>query len=80
MTNYNNTPEQRLSPDVLANYFTYHAPKGDQLQRYAEIRARAAELAATIVQYCPPCADTTVAVRKLREVVMSANLSIACNE
>ena len=64
----------------LDNLFTYHPPKGDQAERYQNLREIAKELAILIVKYCPPSADTTAAIRKLRECLMTANSAIACNE
>jgi hypothetical protein len=64
----------------IENLFTYHAPKADQPQRYEKIRGAAKELAKVIVECCPNCPDTTAAIRKLRESVMTANAAIACNE
>jgi len=64
----------------LKNWFTYHAPKADQPERYQEIRVAALALAETIDRCCPDCADKTATFRKLRETVMSANQTIACNE
>jgi hypothetical protein len=63
----------------IENWFTYHPPGGgDTLARYTLIRQGAKDLALTIVNECPPCADTTAAIRKLREAVMTANAAIAC--
>lgn len=59
-------------------WFTYHAPKGDQQERYVRIREKAKELAKVIAECAPMCADRTVALRKLRECVMTANAAIAC--
>lgn len=64
----------------LDKLFTYHAPQGDQTERYTVIRDNARQLAALIIQYCPPSADTTAAIRLLREAVMTANASIAIGE
>jgi hypothetical protein len=61
----------------IENIFSYHAPKGDQPQRYEAIRAAAKVLAQTIVDNCPPSADQTAAIRKVREAVMTANAGIA---
>lgn len=41
------------------------------------IREIGLKLAETIVLYCPPCADRSAAVRKVREAVMTANTTIA---
>lgn len=66
-----------MTSDEILNTFTYHAPKGDQSQRYEAIRTKARELAEVIVASCPQSADRTAAIRKLREAVMTANASIA---
>lgn len=76
-THYSNQPSAIKNID---NLFTYHAPKGDQQARYVVIRAAARALADIIVDMCPPSADTTAAIRLLREAVMTANQSIACGE
>ena len=64
----------------LDNWFTYHAPHGDQPQRYVKIRDAAKMFAEVLVENTLPSADQTVAVRKIREAVMVANQSIACEE
>ena len=64
----------------IDNLFTHHPPKGDQAERYQNIREIAKELALLMVKYCPPSADTSAAIRLLRESVMTANSAIACNE
>jgi hypothetical protein len=64
-------------PIDLENIFTYHAPKGDQLQRYQRIREEALQFAHTIVDLTPESADQTAAIRKLSECVMTANAAIA---
>ena len=60
------------------NWFTYHQPHGDQVQRYALLRDEARELAFLICKIVPPGADRATAIRKLRECVMTANAAIAC--
>jgi hypothetical protein len=62
------------------NWFTYHPPIGDQQARYVALRDKAKEFAELFVASSRPCADQTAALRKLREVVMAMNLTIACNE
>ena len=61
----------------IENVFSYHAPKGDQPQKYEAIRAAAKNFAQVIVDNTPSCADQTAALRKVREAVMTANASIA---
>lgn len=68
---------RELNQETLASLFTFHPPTGDQPERYIAIRAAADVFARVIIKNCPGCADRTVAIRKLREVVMTANASIA---
>jgi len=60
-------------------WFVYHQPVGDQAARYVAIREAAHALALVIAANTPESADQTAALRKLREAVMTANASIACN-
>lgn len=64
----------------LDNWFQYHAPNREQQKQYETIRAAALHLARVIVANTPASADQTAAIRKLREAVMTANASIACEE
>lgn len=66
-------------PD-LNKRFTYHPPKGDQAQRYEDIRRNAHSLAAFIDASCPDSREKSLALTKLEEAVMWANASIARNE
>jgi len=62
----------------IANWFSYHAPEGDQQARYQDIRHYGSEFAMSIARNTPPSADQTAAIRKVREAVMTANAAIAC--
>lgn len=64
--------------EKLDNWFTYHAPKGDDPEKYDKIRTAARAFAQVIVDNTPPSADQTAALRKLRESTMTANAAIAC--
>ena len=66
-----------ISVQQIDDWFTYHAPHGTQPERYIAIREAARQLAVSIVTHCPPSADRTAALRKVREAVMTANASIA---
>lgn len=68
-----------ISPDDLQNWFTYHTPTGDQLPRYDNLRNAALAFAKVILENTPSSADQSTAIRKVREAVMTANASIACN-
>lgn len=72
-----------ISQEQLDNWFTYHSSKSPAeglsiQQKYFAIREAGKAFAATIVANAPDCADTTAAVRKVRESVMTANQAIAC--
>ncbi len=77
-----NTQQKSISLDYqktqIENWFTYHAPTPEQVIQYQKIRDAAKALAVVIIENTPQSADQTVAIRKLREVVMTANASIAC--
>lgn len=64
----------------LENRFTYHSPKGDQPERYQQIRAAALELALLINELVPESREKSVAFHELDEVVFWANSAIARNE
>lgn len=65
--------------DQIEELFTYHAPTDEQKLKYIAIRSKAMEMARVIDAQCPGSPDRTVAIRKLRECVMTANASIATN-
>lgn len=71
------TPEEKAK---IANNFTYHAPYGTQIERYAWIRANAGQLATDLCQRCPPSRELSLALTKLEEAVFWANAAIARNE
>lgn len=64
----------------LTTFFTHHPPHSNQVERYEDIRKMALGFANHIFENCPESPERTTAVNKLREVVMWANASIACNE
>jgi hypothetical protein len=70
-------PSDHPSADTVGALFAYHPPTGAQPDHYGLIRERGKDLVAAILSRCPPCADTTAAVRKVREAVMTANAAIA---
>ena len=63
--------------DLVNDVFEYHAPTPEDVEAYKQIRAAAKVFAFTIVRTCPRSADRSVALRKVREAVMTANASIA---
>lgn len=68
-----------MNKSQIEDAFTYHAPSTNQVEDMREIREKAKELAFLIDNKCPSCADRAAALRKLREVVMTANAAIILN-
>jgi hypothetical protein len=60
--------------------FTYHPPKEDQPEKYAELRAKAYHLATVFGDLVPECREKELAFTKLEEAVMWANAGIARRE
>lgn len=60
--------------------FTYHAPKGDQPERYQELRDEAKRLATLIVLRTPESREQSLALTKLEEATFWANAAIARRE
>lgn len=65
--------------DVLDRAFTYHPPKGDQVERYQRIRDAAREFAEVVIE-CTPRVGRYSLIEKIQETVMKANACIAQNE
>ena len=64
----------------VENSFTYHAPKGDQPDRYVKLRDTAKELAKMILELTPMSREQSLAITHLEDSIMWANKAIACNE
>jgi len=67
-----------ITEEKLLNWFSYHAPSAEDTAAYQTIRKAALDLARVIVRETPTGPDQTVAIRKLRETVYSANAARAC--
>lgn len=76
-----NTPAsaEPFNPEIERR-FTYHAPKGNQPDRYRRIRDFAKAFAYLIDQSCPESQEKSLALTNLEQVSMWANASIARNE
>jgi hypothetical protein len=66
--------------DELKNRFTYHAPKGDQQERYESLRSAGLGLAAMIVTLTPGSREQSLALTNLEQALFWANAGIARNE
>jgi hypothetical protein len=60
--------------------FTYHAPKGEQPQKYEDLRAKAKELAVLVMRLTPESREQSLAITKIEEAVMWANAAVARRE
>ncbi len=66
-----------LGKDEIENWFSYHAPTTAQVED-SELRSAAKAFAYTVLALTPPSADQTVAIRHIRDAMMTANAAIAC--
>lgn len=73
-------PSYKVDLAEMDKRFTYHAPKGDQPVRYAEIRVVAKELATMMCSRVPPGRELSLAITNIEQAVMWANAGIARNE
>lgn len=64
----------------LANRFTYHAPFGDQVERYGELRGAGHELAQLVLRNTPPGREQSLALTNLEQAIFWANAAIARHE
>lgn len=69
----------KITEEQLENWFSHHPPLDEQtVAAYETIRAAGRDFARTIIGLTPPSADQSSAIRRIREVVWSANAAIAC--
>lgn len=71
---------KRMTEAQLEEMFTYHAPKGNQQERYQYLRKQAKRFAEAIIHLCPPSREQSIALTKIQEASMMANAAIAINE
>ena len=64
----------------IENRFIFHAPKGDQVERYSKITEAFKEFALLIADLTQESREQSIALTKLWEARMAANGSIAVNE
>lgn len=73
-------PFEKPTDEQLAHRFNYHAPKGNQVERYAEIRAQIRATAQMCVALTPCSPEQTRALNALDEAMFLFNAAIARNE
>lgn len=69
-----------ISGEELRIRFTYHAPHGDQTERFVKLREAAGDLAALVVLLTPESREQSLALTAIEEAVMWANAAIARRE
>jgi len=63
--------------DDVIHAFTYHPPTGDQPLFYEGVRGHARALALFVFDFLPETPERTIALRKIQDAVMAANLACA---
>lgn len=70
-------PAEELEADaVIREMFTYSSWSEEQVAAREPVVEKLIDAVRTIVRHVPPCADRTVAIRKLREARMDCNSAI----
>lgn len=69
-----------MNESYLEDIFTYHAPHGDQVERYQMIRAEGKRLARLILEQTPASPEQTLAIRGIQSAIHMANAAIAIHE
>lgn len=73
-------PFTKPTEEQLTHRFMHHAPKGDQGERYAQVRASIFIAASKCVELTPCSPEQTRALNALDEAMMLFNAAIARNE
>lgn len=73
-------PKEKPTHQQIENLYAYHPPKGDQVSRYAAIRANIQETAKFIRDNTPASREQERSLESLHNAMMQANAAIACNE
>jgi hypothetical protein len=66
----------QVTKDNVEDVIIYHKPDEDAVAAISRIRERAEAFIRIILTDCPNCADSSAAIRKVREAMMTANASI----
>jgi len=69
-----------MTDKQIDNIFMYHAPVGNQAERYIRIREAARGFAYLLNTLCPESREKSLAMTDLQKCVQWANASIAINE
>jgi len=69
----------RVDLTNAAEVVRYHKPDEIQIKKHEQLAMAAEEFIKAILYSCPECADTTAAIRKVREAKMTASAAVALN-
>lgn len=68
------------SEEEIADAFRHHPPSTPEvIAKHEGVRAECHALAQYIFRECPPCAETTLAIRNVEQAMFYANAAIARN-
>ncbi len=73
-------PFEKPTVDQLAHRFSHHAPKGDQSERYGNVRHAILQAAIACVGLTPCSPEQTRALNALDEAMFLFNAAIARHE
>jgi hypothetical protein len=76
---FNGKETTRMNKEI-EHRFKYHAPNGDQVERYNRLREIFLETATEIDLICPSSRELSLAMTHLEQSLFYANASIARNE
>ncbi len=63
----------------LDNWFQYHPPNIEQLEKYEAIRSTGKSFAELVLALTPSGKDQSEAIRRIRDAVAVANAAVACS-
>ncbi len=75
-TGFNPSRATSIIDEELKDIFDYHPWTPEQIESGKKIRETLAQAFKAIIEGCPPSADRTTALRKIREARMDANSAI----
>lgn len=67
-----------ITEENIENWFTHHPRTAEQRGHHAALHDCVRNTAMAILNHTPPCAEQTLAIRKLQESMMWADTAIAC--
>lgn len=63
----------------VADVVRYHKPTDGQIVKHEKLAQAAENFMRVIIEECPPCADTSDALRSVRNAKMTASAAVALN-